>query len=457
MTRRRRATRPLRPVRPRPARRQLLRGAEDGASGGRIDAAQVVTASVSAIALKSACTATAGIEAVGTSAKEGETDPERDQNRQRLDESVRQSEQDAGADDRQNAAVRREQRVAETAEGRLLDERPDRPRARRSWPRRPRRGPAPSGSASDPARGRGGAAGRAAISNTITPTITAAAIPAALPHERGRRSASRLRVVAAGDERARSRGRRRSRRPTARTCSSRRRRCGPASPRRRATRTRAGSGRRRATATRPGESPVSHVQPSNAVASGAGANARPAARAPSSSIGSSPTCSARSGPTPSSSSASRKIAGSGLAAPARAEVTTVVKNASTVRRAARCSGSAQSQFATTASRGRAPGGVRRVSAAPGAVREGERGDEVVDERRRLERWSPRAVRNTADAVLPECGQARGVATGVRERACSARPRARTRVRRLPRRARRRVPRARSRAAARDRSRCSSVP
>src|SRR5581483_12158334 len=71
-----------------------------------------------------------------------------------------------------------------------------------------------------------------------------------------------------------------------------------------------------------GELAAPHDQPAKAVASGACAKRIPAAPEPCSSSGSSPTCTARPGSTPRRSSASRNGAGSGLAAPASALVTT---------------------------------------------------------------------------------------------------------------------------------------
>ena len=65
------------------------------------------------------------VDAVGSRADQREAGAEDDQDRQPLEQSVREPERDADPEDGGVAAERLEQRVAEPAEGELLDDRRD--------------------------------------------------------------------------------------------------------------------------------------------------------------------------------------------------------------------------------------------------------------------------------------------------------------------------------------------
>ena len=71
--------------------------------------------------MNSACTSIPGSDASRAVAEISECDSERHENQKRLDEAVPQPERDADQQDRGPAPEEREQRLADAAEGDLLD------------------------------------------------------------------------------------------------------------------------------------------------------------------------------------------------------------------------------------------------------------------------------------------------------------------------------------------------
>ena len=92
---------------------------------GEEDAASSARRRASAAPLKSACTTIPGIDAARAVAQIGEPDAERDQDQQRLHESVPQAECDADEQDGRPPSGEAQERLADAAERQLFDHRRD--------------------------------------------------------------------------------------------------------------------------------------------------------------------------------------------------------------------------------------------------------------------------------------------------------------------------------------------